>query len=187
MISVVGMLITRSICPGEGRVINHFNNIFHSSFSIVVCDFFHRHSHSFKWRSKYFLTPLNLLRRRLVKLQNDSMPLIWAPFRLENDLDLSMRICLSYPTSTNPVYPDQPSVSKVLSMEIFPKIIFLKVALLQSGMIWVNTRPSRSYTPKTGCRHVPRPLLPGPCRPRILDGPKYDSSTSTTPKNFLKS
>jgi biofilm PGA synthesis lipoprotein PgaB len=39
--------------------------------------FFQRHSDSFKWSSKFTETPLNLASLRLVKLQNDSIPLMW--------------------------------------------------------------------------------------------------------------
>ena len=38
---------------------------------------FQRHSDSCKWSPKFTDTPLNLASRRLVKLQNDSIPLMW--------------------------------------------------------------------------------------------------------------
>ena len=54
-----------------------------------------------RWSSKFYFTPLNFARRRFVKLQNASIPLMWTDFSAKC-LDLLIRKCLSYPTSTSP-------------------------------------------------------------------------------------
>lgn len=54
---------------------------FLSSLVNVSKSLFHRHSHSFKWSSKFFLHPLNFANRLFVNDQKLSMPLICTPFR----------------------------------------------------------------------------------------------------------
>ena len=81
----------------------------------------HRHSHSLRCRGKFALTPLNLARRRLVKLEKLSMPFTCTPF-LAKCFDLLIRRWRSLPTSTRPLQPGLPSVTSTAPSAMWPRI-----------------------------------------------------------------